>query len=217
MATAALFDMDRTLIRKDTATLYTKYQRDIGAASLHDVLRVAYWIFRYKLGVIDAEAVALEALRAFKGKEEAWLASTCEKWFSGYVLPHVCEKGRQAVKRHRDRGDFIAIVTSATAYAAKPLARELGIDHVVCTELVVDDKGCFTGQIRSPLCYGAGKIELARRIAETHDFALEEASFYSDSITDLPLLEQVRSPVVVNPDARLRMLARRRGWPVETW
>ncbi len=145
------------------------------------------------------------------------MVSTCEEWFQGYVLPHVCEKGREAVRRHRERGDVVAIVTSATPYAARPLARELGIDHVVCTELEVDDAGCFTGQLRRPMCYGIGKIELSERIARTLDFRLEEATFYSDSITDLPLLERVKSPIVVNPDARLRRIAQRRAWPIEIW
>jgi HAD superfamily hydrolase (TIGR01490 family) len=133
------------------------------------------------------------------------------------VQAEVFVKGREAVARHRERGDIVAIVTSATPYAARPLARELGIDHVVCTELEVDDAGCFTGQVRRPMCYGPGKIELAQRIAETLEFRLEDATFYSDSITDLPLLERVKSPIVVNPDARLRRVAQRRRWPIEIW
>jgi HAD superfamily hydrolase (TIGR01490 family) len=217
MPRAALFDMDRTLVRKDTATLYTRYQRDIGEAGWRDTLRVAYWILQYSLGIIDAERVALQALQPFRGKEESWLVDSCEHWFGKYVLEHVCERGREAVLRHREQGDIVAIVTSATLYAARPLARELGIDHVVCTELEVDDGGRFTGQLRRPMCYGPGKIERAGRIAESCGFTLEEATFYSDSITDLPLLERVKNPIVVNPDARLKRLARRRAWPIEIW
>jgi phosphoserine phosphatase len=107
-------------------------------------------------------------------------------------------------------------VTGATPYAARPLARELGIDHVVCTELELDG-GCFTGQVVPPLGYGHGKVTLAERLAERLGFSLEDSVFYTDSITDLPLLERVRERVIVNPDARLRRLARERGWPVEQW
>ena len=77
--------------------------------------------------------------------------------------------------------------------------------------------GRFTGQMDPPMCYGAGKIERTLRIAEAQGFCLDDATFYSDSITDLPLLERVQRPVIVNPDARLRRLARRRGWPIERW
>ena len=108
-------------------------------------------------------------------------------------------------------------MTGATPYAARPLAEELGIDHVVCTTLEVDAGGRFTGKPNKPLCYGRGKIELARRIAAETDVSLEEGCFYSDSITDLPLLEHVAEPVAVNPDARLRRIARQRGWRVERW
>jgi len=209
--------MDRTLIRRDSATLYTRYRRDIGEASWRDSLQVAWWLLQYTLGVVDAERIAEQALRSFRGKREAWMIESCETWFSDYVLEHVCAAGRDAVRRHREAGEVIAIVTGATPYAARPLARELGIDHVVCTELEVDGDGCFTGRVNPPLCYGAGKITRLGSIAERERFTLEDATFYSDSITDLPLLERVKTPIVVNPDARLRRVAQQRGWRIERW
>lgn len=216
MARAALFDMDRTLIKKDSAGLYTRYRRDRGEATLRDAVQVGWWMIQYTLGVIDAPRVARTALQYFKGKEERWLIESCEELFVNYVLPTVQAKGRAAVEQHRADGDFIAIVTGATGYVAKPLARELRIEHVVCTELEVE-KGRFTGRPIEPLCYGDGKLALARRTGERFGFTMAESTFYSDSITDLPLLAAVGSPVVVNPDARLARVARRRRWKVERW
>ena len=144
------------------------------------------------------------------------MISHCNEWFGESVLPHVCDAGRAAVEHHRAAGDVVAIVTSATPYAARPLAKELGIEHVLCTELEVVE-GRFTGEIVEPMCYGAGKIERARELAKREGFSLSDATFYSDSITDLPLLEAVRRPVCVNPDSRLRRVARRRHWRVEHW
>lgn len=217
MPRAALFDMDRTLVRRDTASLYVRYQRDIGEVGRLDTLRVAFWMLEYSLGVIDAEKVAEKALTAYRGRREAWMIERCEGWFYEYVLPHVTEHGRRAVERHKAAGEHVVIVTGATRYAAEPLARLLGIDHVICTELELDAAGCFTGLLNRPLCYGAGKISRTERLAQRLGFALEDAAFYSDSITDLPLLERVKEPIIVNPDLRLRRLARRRGWPIETW
>lgn len=214
---AALFDMDRTLIRKDSASLFVRYQRDIGEADLGDMLKVAWWLTQYTLGVIDAERVALRALASYRGRREASMVESCQRWFREYVLQHVCAAGREAVERHRAAGDLVAIVTSATPYAALPLARELGIGLVVSSELEVDERGCFTGQIRQPLCYGRGKIVRTQRLAEREGFELRHAWFYSDSITDLPLLERVERPVAVNPDPRLRRTASRRGWPIQRW
>jgi HAD superfamily hydrolase (TIGR01490 family) len=214
---AALFDLDRTLLRVDSARLYTRFRRDRGEASLLDALRVALWATQYTLGVIDAPKVARKALQGFRGRAESWLEESCAEWFPRYVLPEVQQAGRHAVKKHREAGDFVAIVTGATRYVAEPVAAELGIDHVICSELELDDEGCFTGRIIEPLCYGMGKIERTARIAEQEGFLLEEASFYSDSITDLPLLEFVKAPIVINPDRRLRRVAQQRGWPIEAW
>jgi len=213
----ALFDMDRTLVRRDTATLYVRYQRDLGEVGLGAQAKVAWWILQYTLGVIDAEAVAEKALADFRGKEERWMEVNCRDWYQRYVRRHICDAGRAAVEAHRAAGDLLAVVTGATRYAAVPLAEELGIEHVVCTEIEVSSLGRFTGRVVEPMCYGAGKVARAERLAADQGFALADAVFYSDSITDLPLLERAGEPVVVNPDGRLRRVARRRGWSIVRW
>jgi HAD superfamily hydrolase (TIGR01490 family) len=214
---AALFDMDRTLVRKDTATLFARYRRDTGRAPWHETLRVAWWMLQYSLGVIDAARTAELALRVFRGESDAELSDYCRPWFAEYVLPLVTRGGRDAVRRHREQGDLVALVTGTTAYAALPLARELGIEHVVCTELDVDGSGRLTGRIIPPLCFGMGKVERVARLARQSGFRLDEATVYTDSITDLPLLERAGVPVAVSPDARLRRVAYRRGWRIEAW
>ena len=213
---AALFDMDRTLLRVDLARLYTQFRRDRGEASLMDALRVGLWATQYTLGVIDAPKVARKALESFRGREESWLEASCAEWFPKYVLPEVQEAGRRAVQQHVQAGDFVAIVTGATRYVAEPVAAELGIEHVICSVLEIEE-GRFTGRVVEPLCYGLGKVQRTSLIAERHGFKLEESSFYSDSITDLPLLEVVSAPIVINPDRRLRRVAQKRGWPIEAW
>jgi HAD superfamily hydrolase (TIGR01490 family) len=121
------------------------------------------------------------------------------------------------VARHRDAGDLVAIVTGATPYVARPLGRELGIDHVVSSELEVDARGVFTGKPIDPLCYAEGKVTRAEKLAQEHGFELSKAVFYTDSLTDLPLLERVGEPIAVNPDPRLKRVAKRRGWRIEAW
>ena len=214
---AALFDMDRTLVRRETLSLYLRYQRSIGEATRLDLARALDWVAAYTFGVIDAPGVAARGLLALEGTPEAAMAARCDDWFRRFVETHVCDLGRRAVERHRARGDLLAIVTGASEYAARPLARRLAIPHVVASELEVDALGLFTGRFVEPLCLGGGKIIRARRLAEEHGFTLDEATFYTDSYTDLPLLEAVREPVIVNPDPRLARLAKKRGWRIETW
>lgn len=217
MPRAALFDMDRTLVRKETASLYVKYQREIGEATLGDALKVLYWVLQYTAGVIDAPEVAKKAVVALHGIPELVLSSRCDDWFRTHVERHVCDEGRRAVEHHRARGDVLAVVTGASLYATRPLGRLLGIPHLVTSELEVDEGGVFTGRFVSPLCFAEGKITRTEKLAKELGFSLAEATFYSDSYTDLPLLERVAEPICVNPDFRLRRVARERGWPVVVW
>ncbi|MFZ5894260.1 MAG: HAD family hydrolase [Myxococcota bacterium] len=214
---AALFDMDRTLLETNTALLYTRYRRDRGEIGWGSMLQVGYWLLQYSFGVIDAQKVALSALKEFSGKEERLLVDNCEAWFQSYVLRHVRDAARRTVDAHRRAGDHLAIVTGATPYATAPLARELGIEHIVTSELEVGSDGRLTGRPVDPLCYGAGKVERTRVLAQKLGFELAEATFYSDSITDLPLLEVVGTPVAVSPDRRLLRVAKQRGWRIEWW
>jgi HAD superfamily hydrolase (TIGR01490 family) len=217
MPRAALFDLDRTLVRKETASLYVRYQREIGEATWRDAVRVTYWVAQYTLGIIDAPAVAARVMQGFAGMPETVLAARCDDWFHRFVEMHVCDRGREAVMRHRAQGEVCAIVTGASPYIARPVARCLGIDHIVASELEVGEDGSFTGRFVDPLCYGSGKIVRSEKLAESLGFDLRESTFYSDSFTDLPLLAHVAEPVVVNPDPRLAREAKRRGWRVEAW
>ncbi|MBN2193153.1 MAG: HAD family hydrolase [Polyangiaceae bacterium] len=212
---AALFDMDRTLVRRDTASLFLRYERDIGALNARDFLQGAWWVFLYTLGFCNAPHVAEKALRRYSGRIEVQLYELCEDWYTSYVRQHVSDVARRAVEAHQANGDLVAIVTGALRFAARPLARELGIEHVVCSEVETED-GRLTGRPRQ-LCFGSSKVELAARVAASAGCSLDDATFYTDSITDLPLLERVRTPVAVNPDSRLRRLAARRGWRTERW
>jgi HAD superfamily hydrolase (TIGR01490 family) len=214
---AALFDMDRTLVRKETASLYVRFQVDSGEASWVDLLRTLVWVGQYTLGILDAERVAAIAVAELRGVPETVLAARCDDWFSRYVEPHIADAGRLAVRRHREAGDLCAIVTGTSPYASWPLARRLGIDHVVSSVFELDAQRRFTGRPEQPICLGAGKVERALRLSREHGFRLEDAVFYSDSVSDLPLLERVAEPVVVNPDPRLLRVAERRGWRIERW
>lgn len=214
---AALFDMDRTLVRKETGSLYMRYQRDIGKATTWDLLKTFYWVGQYTFGILDVDKLADNVLSTMRGVSEPAFVVECEDWFTKYVAEHITDKGREAVAKHRARGDVCAIVTGATRYAAGPLAQRLDIEHVVASELEIDETGQFTGRAVKPLCLGNGKLQRAEALAQRLGFHLHEATFYTDSISDLPLLERVAEPIVINPDPRLLRVAKRRGWPIERW
>ena len=213
MAVAALFDVDGTLLARNSAPLYMRHLRRTGQATRRDVAWTLYYLARYRFGLLDIEEAVVESMRFVRGKAEPAIRADSETWYRQDVRQWLYPQMAGLVDAHRRAGHVIALVTSATRYLAEPLAAELGIAHFLVTELVVRD-GLFTGEVRRPLCYGPGKVELAARFAEREGIDLRASYFYTDSITDLPLLEAVGQPRIVHPDPPLRRLARARGWPV---
>lgn len=213
MAVAALFDIDGTLLARNTASLYMRHLRRTGQARRRDVARTLYYLFRYKLGLLDVRQ-ALEVSMAFvRGKDEAAMLADCVRWYQETVRRWMFPAMAARVAEHQGAGHVVALVTSATRYLAEPLGADLGVEHLLVTQLVVRD-GRFTGEVVQPVCYGRGKVYWTERFAAAHAVELGESYFYSDSITDLPLLDRVGHPRVVHPDPRLRRLAQRRGWEV---
>lgn len=213
MAVAALFDIDGTLLARNTAPLYMNHLRRTGQARRRDLARTLYYLFWYKLGLLDVRS-ALEVSMAFvRGKDEAAMVADCVGWYRDAVRPYVFPAMAAQVAAHREAGHVLALLTSATRYLAEPLGADLGIEHHLVTQLIVQN-GRFTGEVVQPVCYGRGKVYWAERFAAEHGVDLAASFFYTDSITDLPLLDRVRHPRVVHPDPRLRRLAQRRGWQV---
>jgi HAD superfamily hydrolase (TIGR01490 family) len=213
VAVAALFDVDGTLIARNSAPLYMRHLRETGQARRRDLARTLYYFAQYKLGLLDINRALMVSLAWIRGRNEAAIQADCEAWYGEEIRQHLIPAMTATVEAHRRAGHVLAILTSATRYLAGPLAADLGIEHVLVTQLVVRD-GVFTGEAVAPVCYGRGKIHWAERLAEAEGVDLDASYFYTDSITDLPLLERVGEPRVVNPDPRLRRVARRRGWPV---
>jgi HAD superfamily hydrolase (TIGR01490 family) len=212
---AALFDTDRTLLDASSGLLYARYLHQSGQLGRWRLAKVAWWGVLSWLGVLDLQTIVPRLLVETAGDDEQQLRLQCDRWFARDVLPHVTERGRQRVAEHRERGHVVAIVSASTQYVVRPLAAHLGIPgQYVCTHIESKD-GRLTGQVIPPVCYGPGKVVWAERFAAEQDIDLSASWFYTDSISDLPLLERVAHPAAVNPDPRLRRLAQRRGWPIE--
>src|SRR5881396_132438 len=190
-----------------------RHLRRTGQARRRDLARTIYYLWRYKLGLLDIDRAVAISLGWIRGRDEAEVRADCRSWYERIVRRYLRPAMAATVEAHRRAGHLPAILTSATRYLAEPVAADLGIAHVLVTQLVVRD-GRFTGEAVRPVCYGAGKIYWAERFAERHGIDLRRSYFYTDSITDLPVLERVGEPRVVNPDPRLRRAAARRGWPV---
>ncbi|HSR29947.1 MAG TPA: HAD family hydrolase [Anaerolineae bacterium] len=212
---AALFDLDKTLLDTSSGQLYALYLYRHGQMERRELARVLWWSMLSRLGLLDMREMIPRLLAGAAGDDEAEMRRLCDRWFAEDVVPHVTEQGRLRVAEHREQGHVLALVSASTQYVVEPMAAYLGFPgQFVCTRLV-SENGHLTGEVVPPVCYGPGKVVWAERFAKEHGVDLSVSTFYTDSVSDLPLLERVGFPVAVNPDPRLRRLARRRGWPIE--
>jgi len=208
---AALFDLDYTLLDTSSGQLYARFMARNGQMSRWQLARVVWWGLMTRLGLLRMENMIPKLLADAEGNDEAEMRRLCE------IQPHIAERGLTCVDEHRAQGHVVALVSASTQYVVRPMANHLGIaGQYVCTHLE-SENGRFTGRASEPVCYGAGKVVWAQRFAAKYNVDLTASYFYTDSISDLPLLEQVGNPVAVNPDPRLRRLAQKRGWPIETF
>ncbi|HEY4240175.1 MAG TPA: HAD family hydrolase [Kofleriaceae bacterium] len=212
---AALFDMDRTLLRVDTGMSWLKFLYRRGEVSRTMVGKAVYWSALYKLAVLDMETVFSRLAMDIAGDSEAEMIAKCDVWYRAHIEREIAPAARVAVARHREAGHTIVLATGSTVYAARPVARGVGIEHVLSSELEVAN-GAFTGK-PSAMCFGVHKVALAEQWARANGVDLAASYFYSDSYNDRPMLERVGHAIAVNPDARLKRLARRRGWPTARW
>jgi HAD superfamily hydrolase (TIGR01490 family) len=208
--------MDRTLIRVNSGQLWLGFLRERGELSLPGLLRALGWLAQYKLAVLDMDSVSARVVADMAGDSEAELEEKSRAFFVDRIVAHIADDGRRAVERHRDAGHEVVLLTSSTRYVAEPLAEALGIEHVLCNRLGVRD-GRFDGTMEQPPCYGAGKVHHAERFCHARGLDLERSYFYTDSFSDLPMLERVAGARVVNPDTRLLRFAGRVGWEVLSW
>lgn len=212
----AFFDLDRTLVACNTGRLFLKDLRRRGEISVGRGLRALGWLARYHLSLLDIEAVTQKILFGMRGWSEKDFEERCSRLVEDDVLPLLLPAALRTIEKHRKDGHVLAILSTAPTYMTKPIARTLGIDEVLSTQLEVDG-GLFTGRVIAPACFGAGKVHWAEALGRRRNLDLSASWFYTDSYSDLPMLERVGHQVIVNPDPRLRRAARQRGWTVENW
>lgn len=212
----AFFDIDHTVLEVNSGTRWVGYQWKHDRMTALELIRALWWTVQYRFGLLDFESMAARVIAQYEGQEVAPVEQEVEAWFREEIAATICTEARERIEAHRQQGHVLALLTSATRFLSAPVGRALGIEHVLCTEVGEQD-GRFTGVHRAPACYGTGKVVRAEAFAGEVGIDLDRSFFYSDSVSDLPMLERVGEPRVVNPDPRLRRLAVQRGWEAQIW
>ena len=212
---AAFFDLDKTIIAKSSTLAFSKPFQAGGLISRRAVLRSAYAQFVYHVGGADHDQ--MEKMRQF-------LSALCAGWdvqtvrdivaetLHNVVDPLVFDEAVSLIEEHHQAGRDVIIVSASGTEVVEPIGRMLGADGVVATQMEIVE-GRYTGEI-DYYAYGANKAAALERLAAEHHYDLSRSFAYSDSATDIHMLEAVGNPFAVNPDRELRREAVSRGWPV---
>ncbi|MDX6438713.1 MAG: hypothetical protein QOF45_1296 [Gaiellaceae bacterium] len=212
---AAFFDLDRTLLRRSSALALAGSFREHGVIGRGQLAKAAAWQLLFAARGAGAETVrkaAEDGLMILKGFRVDDLRSLVSGAMEPILKPLVYQEPLNLVQRHRERGEPVYIVSATLQEIVEELAHELAFDGAIGSTCEIED-GVYTGRsLRG--AHGEGKAAAIHELAEQEGFDLAASTAYSDSHTDLPFLEAVGNPVVVNPDRELRRIAEDRGWPM---
>lgn len=213
--TAAFFDLDKTLLSKSSTLAYVKPLFEGGLLTRNSMIRGAYSQFVYQLGGADhdqMEQARVQLSEMVEGWDVAQIEEIVNQALNDVIEPIVYTEGLKLIEEHHAAGRDVVIISSSGTEVVEPIAARLGADIAVGTQMAIED-GKYTGEILF-YAYGEGKVDAIKRLAEERGYDLAESYAYSDSITDLPMLEAVGHPVATNPDKALREVARDNVWPV---
>lgn len=210
----ALFDFDGTIIAgySATAMLWEKIKRR--EMSAEELVETANVMAQYSMGNMGFSGLMSSASKLMKGVSEDSYFEFGEELYEKHIARKVYPESRALIEAHIAKGHTVAIVSSATIYQIEPTARDLNIEHVLCSQYEVEN-GEFTGEIIRPLCFGEGKVMAAEKLAKEMKLDLNKSYFYSDSYDDIELLEHVGKPRPLNPNSKLTEVAKERGWPLQ--
>jgi HAD superfamily hydrolase (TIGR01490 family) len=216
---AAFFDLDKTILAKSSVLAFGKPLYREGFISRRTIARVVYAQFVYMLVGADEEKmerVRESMLQLTRGWDQQRMREIVRETLEAVIEPIIYAEARDLLVEHHKAGRKVVIISSSPIEVVEPLAQYLGVTNVVATRARLDDEGRYSGELEF-YAYGPYKAEAITEMAAQDGIDLAASYAYSDSITDLPMLDLVGHPVAVNPDRDLERVARSRDWEIRTF
>jgi HAD superfamily hydrolase (TIGR01490 family) len=217
----ALFDLDHTLLPCDSDYEWGQFLARIGVVDSQYYAKQNERFYQdYKDGKLDIHEFLRFALKPLSEHSRAQLKEWHDQFMAEVITGQLRQKAVDLVKKHQDAGDLCCVVTATNSFVTRPIVESFGIEHLIATEPATKGEGSnviFTGEVKGIPNFREGKIQNVHAWLGEKNLDLSQlprSYFYSDSMNDLPLLEQVSHPVATNPDDRLRQEAQKRNWPI---
>ena len=213
---AAFFDLDKTVIAKASMVAFGPPLYRAGMISRWLVARALWSQFVFQRMGADEERMRKfreSALRITRGWDQATISGIVRETLTEIIDPIVYDEALDLIRQHQAAGRRVYLISASPEEIVAPLAHYLGVDEAIASRAKLDEEGRYTGEVEF-YSYGPFKAEAMRHAATMHDIDLSASYAYSDSATDLPMLEAVGHPVAVNPDRELAKVAREREWEV---
>lgn len=210
----AIFDLDNTLIAGDSDHSWGEFLTGKGLVNADEYRRKNDLFYQaYKNGTLDMNAYLEFSLAPLARHTLDELQVFHDEFMRLHIEPIMLPKAQALLALHRQRGDFLLIITATNSFITHPIGAHLGVDHIMATDAeMLEDR--YTGRPLGTPCFREGKVTRLQSWIAQQGFSLDGSYFYSDSINDLPLLQEVANPVAVDPDDLLLEQANQRGWPV---
>lgn len=209
----AIFDLDNTLIAGDSDHAWGEFLVEKGVVDpIEYQQKNNYFYQQYQLGQMDIYEYVNFAFLPLAANDLNQLRQWHQEFMREKIQPLLLPQSSQLLAHHRTQGDYLLIITSTNSFITGPICNLLGVDDFIATEPEMEN-GRYTGKLKGVPSYREGKITRLNAWLRDNDMSLENSYGYSDSINDMPLLEQVDNPVVVDGDPELLAEAQRRGWP----
>ncbi len=214
MKSVVFFDIDGVLMKAQTQELFVKFLFFKKKMSTWKVSVIILWFLAYKMGIVkDVVRIREFAFKVFEGWDAATMNQLMDQFYEKYLSLNLNPSLIERLKMHQLRGDVVIILSATIKEIAEYLARNLNVNAVIATELEILD-GKYTGKIKGDIPYGEIKSKFIEEFILKNNFSLNETYAYADHITDLPMLKLVRRPVVINPESKLRVIAKDLGWEI---
>lgn len=210
----AIFDLDNTLIAGDSDHAWGQFLVNKGLVDGENFRRANDRFYEeYKAGTLNIIEYLQFSLTPLTHHSMETLAELHKEFMRDYINPMMLPKAQKLLQEHRAKGDYLLIITATNGFVTRPIATVLGVDDILTTDPEIVD-GRYTGKFIGIPTFQKGKVIRLEDWLTEKNFTLDDAYFYSDSINDLPLLEQVPNPIVVDPDVKLNAVAVERDWKV---